>query len=95
MRKAINISALLFFVWLVLDAFDILSLLINFLLVGALPGSSVSVSPSIMLAIMATLAGIIIFELLARRFGVLRQLRYRITHLDRYERLPKRRFGRA
>lgn len=96
MRKTINTMALLLFIWLVLDAFDVPQMMLNFLLVGELPGTTVRLSPSTMLAIMTMATAIVIFELLARRFQIFRRIRYQLTHLQNMrERLPKRRFGRA
>lgn len=95
MRKTINILALIFFVWLVLDTLKVPELLMNFLLVGAIPGSSTTLSPNMMLMIVTMIGGMIVFELAARHFGGFRNIRYYITHLGaKRERLPKRRFGR-
>jgi hypothetical protein len=96
MRKAINIITLLVLIWLVLDAFHVPDAIVGFLLIGAIPGSNISLSPSMMLAIMTSISGIIVFELLARRFGILRQIRYYFLNFTKkQERLPKRRFGRV
>ena len=95
MRKAINISAILFFVWLVLDAFRIPDAFLNFLLVGALPGTDTRLAPSTMLAIMTVIGGLIIFDLLVRKAGVVwRTRRLVASYINRRERLPSRRFGR-
>lgn len=95
MRKTINSAALLFFSGLVLITFDVPSLLLNFILVGELPGASHSLSPSLMLALMTTVAGIIVFELLARKVSVVRRTRQQLMSLiNRQARLPKRRFSR-
>ncbi len=67
MRKTINTLALLTFVWLLLDALNIPNMLLNFLLAGELPIIGTSISPAIMLAIMTLTAGVVVFELLARR----------------------------
>lgn len=100
MRKTINIFTLLFLVWLVLDSFhvfdNLLDGIVSFLLVGALPGTTLTLSPTMMLAIMTTLSGIIIFELMARRFDIVRRIRYHFLNLStKNARLPKRRFGRV
>jgi len=96
MRKTINILALVFFVWLVLNALHIPDLLLNFILIGALPGSTATLSPSMMLAIMTTTLGMIVFELLARRFDIFRKIRYNLVNLtNKRDRLPKRRFSRV
>jgi hypothetical protein len=96
MPRVINTIALLFLTWLLLDALNAPDAIINFLIIGAIPGSSQTISPSMMLAIMTTIGGIITFELLARRFDVVRQIRYHFINLTKkHNRLPKRRFGRA
>ncbi len=100
MRKTINILAATFFLWLVINTFistsSIYTIAVNFLLAGAIPGSSMSLSPTMMLAIMTALGGIIVFELLARRFDMLLRFRHYLTGaIKKYERLPKRRFHRA
>jgi CRP-like cAMP-binding protein len=96
MRKIINGIAIIFFIWLVLDTLHVPDMIVNFLLVGELPGTNAMLSPTMMLAIMTALSGIIIFELLARRFDLLRQIRHRFLSLmTKRERLPKRRFGRV
>lgn len=95
MRKTINILALVFFVWLVLDTLRVPELLMNFLIVGAIPGSNVTLSPNTMLVLVTLISGIILLELALRHFGGFRNIRYYITHLGaKRERLPKRRFSR-
>jgi len=95
MRKTINIFTLLFFIWLVLDTFSIPSIFVEFLLVGRLPGMNTSLSPNLMLAIMASVTGIIVFESLARHISVIGRIRrHFITIVARQERLPRRRFSR-
>jgi hypothetical protein len=95
MRKIINSIALIFFIWLVLDTLNVPGAVLNFLLVGELPGTTVSLSPSLMLAIMTTVIGMIVFELMARRIEVVWHIRrYMINLIARRERLPRRRFSR-
>jgi hypothetical protein len=94
MRKAINIFTLIFFIWLVLDTFNIPSALVEFLLVGRLPGMNSSLSPNLMLALTTGLAGIIIFESLARHICVFGRIRrHFIAVIARQKRLPRRRFS--
>jgi hypothetical protein len=96
MHKTITITGLLFLTWIILDTFHMTDAIVSFLLVGAIPGSKASVSPSMMLAILTTLSGIIVFELMARRFHVIRRVRYHFLNFSRkQERLPKSRFGRV
>lgn len=95
MRKTINILALVFFVWLVLDTLRVPELLMNFLIVGAIPGSNVTLSANTMLVLVTLISGITLLELALRHFGGFRNVRYYITHLGaKRERLPKRRFSR-
>jgi hypothetical protein len=95
MRKAINISALLFFVWLVLDTLNAPSALLNFLLVGELPGTTTALSPTLMLALMTAATGLIVFELAARRIEIVWRIRQQfIQVMTRRQRLPRRRFSR-
>jgi hypothetical protein len=96
MRKAINTAALIFFIWLVLDAFNIPTLLLGFLLVGAIPGNSISLSPTVMLAIQMTLIVIFVFEMMARRIDTLHRLRHHILGLAfRKEHIPRHRLSRT
>ncbi|MDB5183498.1 MAG: hypothetical protein JWO07_179 [Candidatus Saccharibacteria bacterium] len=96
MQKTITISGLIFLTWIILDTFHVINSIMSFMLVGAIPGSNASVSPTMMLAIVTTLGGIVVFELLARRFNVIRRIRYHFLVLTRkQDRLPKHRFGRA
>ncbi len=95
MRKTINILALVFFIWLVLDTLRIPDLLMNFLIVGAIPGSNITLSPNTMLVLVTLISGVILLELALRHLGGFRNIRYYITHLGaKRERLPKRRFSR-
>lgn len=96
MRKAINIFTLLFFIYLVMSAVDFPSAFISFLIVGAIPGTNASVSPTIMLAVTSLSGSYIIFEILARRITTVRRIREHLINLaSRRERLPIRRFSRA
>jgi hypothetical protein len=95
-RKTINIMALLLFIWLLLDAFNIPGALLNFLLVGQIPGTSIVLSPSQMLAILTVATGTIILEMLASRVGVFRYFKRRFSTAVRQEELPaRRRLNRA
>jgi hypothetical protein len=75
MRRTINGAALIFFIWLLLDAFHIPDILLNFLLAGELPVFKTELSPTAMFAILTTTVVIILFETLSRRFSTLRRLR--------------------
>lgn len=96
MRKTINTAAFFFFIWLVLDAFNVPSTLLLFLVVGQVPGTDITVPPTVMLTIMTFAIGVILFELGARRIEIIRYVRQQaLAIMTRRERLPKRRFTRA
>ncbi len=96
MRKAINIFTLLFFIWLVLSAIDFPSILLSFLIIGAIPGTNASVSPTIMLVVTSLSGAYIIFEILSSRVITVRRIREHLVNLaTRRERLPLRRFSRV
>ena len=96
MRRTINIITLLFFVWLVVDAINLPGILLNFLLVGAIPGTTVTLSPNIMLALLAVTTLGIVYAVLARRYESLRRLRHNLAHpLSWRNHLPNRRYGNA
>ncbi|MFZ2544522.1 MAG: hypothetical protein WAW80_00930 [Candidatus Saccharimonadales bacterium] len=95
MRKTINIFTLIFFILLVSNTLDISNVLLKFLLVGELPGTNTILSPSMMLAIITTISGIIIIKFLTRRVEIIRkESRLVNTIIARQERLPNRRFTR-
>lgn len=95
MRKTINISALIFFIWLVIDALNIPHTLFYFLVAGAVPGTTITVSSTTMLVITCSLIGILVFEIIARHFGLIRTIKRQLKNtLTRRERLPNRRFTR-
>jgi uncharacterized membrane protein YqjE len=96
MRKAINIFTLLFFIWLVLRAIDFPSILLSFLIIGAIPGTNASVSPTVMLVVTSLSGAYIIFEILSSRVITVRRIREHLVNLaTRRERLPLRRFSRV
>ncbi len=95
MRKIINVAALLLFAWLVIDALGVPTSLLYFLLVGELPGTNVSLPPSVMLAIMTLGLGLVVFELFARRIELFQRLRQQMLGIiSRREQLPRRRYTR-
>lgn len=78
MHRTINIAALIYFIWLLLDAFNIPNVLLNFLLAGEIPGVKTALPPSAMMAILASIAVIILFEILARHLGAVQRIRQTI-----------------
>jgi hypothetical protein len=75
MRKIINITALGVFIWLLIDAFNVIEALITFLLVGEIPGTGLRLSPSVMLLIMTAGFFLVVFEIFSRRHAALRAWR--------------------
>ncbi len=81
MRKVINISALVLFVWLIATVLHLPEILLNFLLVGKIPGFNTYLSPTLMMAIMTVAMGIVIFEIAAHRYDTIRRWRKRLLSL--------------
>ena len=70
--------------------------LMAFLLVGAIPGTSYSLSPGIMLLIIALTAWLLIFRVAAISIiSFLRIDHLAKVHLQQKRQLPKRRFGQV
>ena len=100
MRKVINIITLISFLWLLLDALNvpniILNFLLSFLLAGVVPGTYILLPPSTMMALFTTVALVIIFEMLARRYASVARVRQSIVSFtQRNWRYSVRRLGRA
>jgi uncharacterized protein YybS (DUF2232 family) len=72
----------------------VLSALVIFLLVGAIPGTNHSVPPIIMLAVLAAIASVVAFRFTA--VSLIRELRIHTRAQQKArqaERMPKRRFS--
>lgn len=100
MRKAINIFTVIFFIWLVLDALNVpnelFNFLFSFLVAGAVPGTGISLPPTMMMAIVTAVSLFVIFEMLARRYESITRFRQTVIGLvQRNRRVTVRRFGRA
>ena len=96
MHKTITIAIIIAISWIVLSSSHISDAFVNFIIIGAVPGSTATLSPTMMLAILTAFVGTLLFRMLVRRLHVLRKIRYHFTHLTaKQERLPKRRFKRA
>lgn len=84
---------MLLLIWLILDAFQLHDKILYFLIIGEIPGTSIVLEPTTMLAIMSTLIGFVIFESFARHFDVVRKTRRTLLRIsDKRNRLPTRRF---
>lgn len=77
-RKIINMSIIIISTWLIATVLHLPEMLLNFLLVGKVPGLNTYLSPTLMMAIMTATMGIIIFEIVARRYDSVRQWRRRL-----------------
>lgn len=100
MRKAINIFTLVFFLWLVLDALNVpnefFNFLFGFLATGAVPGTTLSLTPTMMMALLSAATLFIAFEILARRYESLARVRQTVIGFaQRNRRATVRRLGRA
>ncbi|USN96882.1 MAG: hypothetical protein H6797_01645 [Candidatus Nomurabacteria bacterium] len=96
MHRIINTTALLVFVWLVLDTLRVQDMLLNFLLAGEIPLTRTALSPSMMIAIMSVATSAVLFELLARRITIIRQRRdYIIGLITKRDWLVKRTTNRT
>lgn len=81
MRKAINRFTLVFFIWLVLDAFNVIDMFLEFLLAGAIPGTNIILPANFMLALLTTLTFIVIFEVLARHIQAFKHVRLYLLNI--------------
>jgi len=94
-RKLINWATLLYFIWLIIDAFGILSLLIDFIIVGAIPGTNTTIPAGMMLALIGVCAGLLLLEIASRHVTFIYRVRRHLMQLSgRRDSLPQRRFSR-
>lgn len=93
-KKAIVVSMLILIIVSILSKSGVLNSLLIFLLVGAVPGTSVSISPSLMLLIVGAGFWAITFHFTAGKFITSRQTKRLIKkHITRKQRMPKRRYS--
>lgn len=82
--------------WLLLDALNMPNLILGFLIVGAIPGTTMSVPPLAMLVFQMSAFVIICFEILARRSKYIQHIRsVIISFILRHTRLSFQPFKRA
>ena len=95
MKKAAQISVAIGLGGFLLLKSGVASSLMIFLLVGAVPGTSVSLPPTAMLAVISAVAWLIVVNFMATSaFNFVSMKRLIDKHLARRQRMPKRRFGR-
>lgn len=93
-KKAVIISILVFVSVLILSESGVLNSLLVFLLIGAIPGTSVTISPTLMLTMAGAGLWVMIFHFTAGKFISSRQTKRLIKkHITRKQRMPKRRYG--
>lgn len=91
MKKAVIIGSLVFLAILVLSESGILNSLLIFLLIGAVPGTSINLSPNLMLIAIGAISWVILFNLIAVKLTDFLKTK---QHSKRHERMPKRRYSR-
>lgn len=79
MRKAINVAALIVFIWLVIDTLQIHNFVLSVLLAGVIPGTDLTLHPFVHLALLATVTVIIILELFTDNLRVSKYIRNQFT----------------
>lgn len=90
----ISLFVLLVAFMFILSESGVLNSLLIFLLVGAIPGTSVTIPPSLMLFMTGASLWAILFHLTAGKFIGSRQTKRLIKkHIARKQRMPKRRYG--
>lgn len=95
MRRFINISAFVVFVWLVIDALKLPDELLGFILAGQLPYTNLVVPANVMITFIAfgVLAGALVF--LVDKFADQKQIVYLVKAIsNKNKHLPKQRFNR-
>lgn len=75
MRRALKTIIVIFFICFIIATFNLPSILLNFLLVGAIPGTSLSIPPLAMLVLQLSAIMFISLEILAKRSRYFQQIR--------------------
>lgn len=93
-KKAVILSVAVLLIYTVLSESGVLNSLLIFLVIGAIPGTSISISPNVMLLIAGAGLWALLFHLTAGKFISSRQTKRLIKkHITRKQRMPKRRFS--
>lgn len=96
MRKIVFLTISIALGWFVLIESGMADSLLAFFLSGAVPGTSLTISPNTMLFILASVAWLVLFRataLGALNLMTMRRLVRRYSH--RNQRMPKRRYSRV
>jgi NADH:ubiquinone oxidoreductase subunit 6 (subunit J) len=95
MKKAIIISSLIFLAVLVLSESGVFNSLLIFLLIGAVPGTSISLSPNAMFLIIGAVGWVVVCNLTTVKMIDMIKTKRLVKHTTkRQQRMPKRRYSR-
>lgn len=95
MRQIINISALIVFLCILAEAFNVPQALLNFILAGELPFTRTPVAPDVILACVISATIALVVSLLVGNLEIHARIQYYIDNIThKNDNLPKRRFGR-
>lgn len=93
-KKTVVVSLFVFVAMLVLSKSGVFNSLLIFLLIGAVPGTSIVIPPTLMLAVTMACLWVIVFHFTANRFISSRQTKRLIKkHITHKRRMPKRRYS--
>lgn len=96
MKKTIILSSIVILTAALLVESGVLNALIMFLLMGQIPGTSYSISPSVMLLLLGTVTALILYRVTAVK--ILRSVnvhRLAKKHLAHKARMPRRRYSQV
>lgn len=95
MRKTVIISSIIFLLIAVLTQSGVIDALLVFLLSGSLPGTSIALSPTMMMALLFAVAWLVIAQMTAVGTVNARVVRRFVTRATKKQQaLPKRRYSR-
>ncbi len=95
MKKIVIISSIIFLVLMVLSESGVLNSLLIFILVGAVPGTSIDLSPNMMFLVGAAISWAVLIDLtVVKLVNFISAKRMIGKHIARKQRMPKRRYSR-
>ncbi len=96
MKKAVIISSIVALAYIVLDESGVLNSLVDFLLIGAVPGTSIDLSPNAMFLVGAAIAWTVLVNLtVVKLVNFITAKRTAGEQAIRHSRTPKRRYSRS
>lgn len=75
MRTTVKVTLLVFLAWVSLVVFRLPEIILGFLLVGSIPGTSLSIPSSVMLFFHLSMVVVVCFEILSRRFQSIKTIK--------------------